>query len=93
MQSHIRLHIVMLALLSLVHLRDMNGYQDLDLPSFLQEKYKDFPSDYYMAEGGTYDEQSVEQSFWDYSYFLKIKILEVYKGNKYDDTCISEILN
>jgi len=66
-------------------------------------QYKDFPRKYYLMDGTEREiyEKNVEEGkrepyekkFWDYAYFLKLKILDIYKGTKYDDTCISEIKN
>lgn len=39
---------------------------------------------------GTYKKDSQQ---WDYNYFLGLEIVEIYKGSKWDDTCISEIRN
>ena len=76
-----------------IDLQDVNGFQDLSLPSFRQEKYKDFPPKYYSMDWAERENHQEVEILWDYSYFLKLEILEVYKGNKYDDTCISEIAN
>ena len=43
---------------------------------------------YYKPE--TYEKNSQP---WEYNYFLGLEIVEVYKGSKWDDTCISEIRN
>ena len=85
-----------------VLLKDFNGYQELKLPHFVIEMYRDFPEVYYRMDGTDrhfYEErvkaggEPIKEAFWDYAYFLKLEILEVYKGTKYDDTCISEIKN
>lgn len=60
-----------------VTLKDLNGYQTLPIPAFKRETY-------YWAEQG--------QSR-DFDYFLAIEIVDVYKGAKYADTCISEVRN
>ena len=87
---------------STIHLKDINGYQELRLPNFIVERYKDLPESYYSMDGTDryYYEESIkgggkpmEETFWDHAYFLKLEILEVYEGDKYNDTCISEIRN
>ncbi|MCB0488186.1 MAG: hypothetical protein R2820_13975 [Cyclobacteriaceae bacterium] len=60
-----------------VTLKDVNGYQTLSIPTFKRETY-------YWAE---------QEQTRDFDYFLGIEILEVYKGTKYTDTCISEVRN
>ena len=86
-----------------VTLKDMNAYQKLPIPKFDVKQYKDFPAEYYKMDGTDMQihKEAVErgeakpfkEALKNYSYFLKIKILDVYKGKKYEDTCISEILN
>ena len=86
-----------------VELKDINDYQPLELPDFSVCKYKDFPEEYYYMDGTDlyfYEKNLKEgkrepykKKFWDYAYFLKLKTLDIYKGTKYDDTCISEIKN
>lgn len=39
------------------------------------------------------DTYEKEGQSWDYNYFLGLEILDIYKGSKWDDTCISEIRN
>ncbi|MEM6736605.1 MAG: hypothetical protein AAF620_11105 [Bacteroidota bacterium] len=58
-------------------LEDKNAYQFLPIPSYKTEKY--------------FDESYNDHV--EYRYFLGIEILEVYKGSKWEDTCISEIRN
>ena len=62
---------------NVVKLKDINNYQNLSIPEYEKETYF---SEQYGSE--------VE-----YNYFLGIQIIEVYKGAKWDDTCISEIRN
>ena len=61
----------------IVALEDKNDFQPLPIPSFK-------PESYFSSRFG-------EET--DYMYFLGLEILDVYKGSKYDDTCISEIAN
>lgn len=60
-----------------VELKDVNGYQSLIIPTFKVQSY-------------FWEEQQENR---EYNYFLGIQILDVYKGAKYSDTCISEIRN
>ncbi len=60
-----------------VNLDDKFGFQTLTLPEFTSDKYFD---------------KNFNQDM-EYQYFLGIEILEVYEGDKWDDTCISEIRN
>ena len=50
-------------------LKDINGYQELQLPEFTIEKYLGFPAEYY--------DDSMKKIFWDYAYFLRLEILEI----------------
>jgi hypothetical protein len=61
----------------LVELQDVNGYQVIELPKYQIEEYFDVDRD-------------VKN---EYKYFLGIEIIDVYKGTKWDDTCISEVRN
>ena len=58
-------------------LQDINGFQPLTVPAFSPAKY--------------YSEKFNKEM--DYSYFLGLEILDVFKGSKWKDTCISEIRN
>jgi len=60
---------------SVVILKDLNGFQNLFLPTFKEESY--FSQD--------------RKEDVPYNYLLGLEILEVYPGTKYDDTCITEI--
>ena len=60
-----------------VELKDVNGYQVIELPEFTVDEF--WNEDY---------EENIE-----YKYFLGIEIIDVYKGTKWDDTCISEVRN
>lgn len=60
-----------------VELKDINGYQVIDLPTYQEEEFFNKKIDGTMA----------------YQYFLGLEIIEVYKGTKWDDTCISEVRN
>lgn len=60
-----------------VTLEDKNGYQNLSIPEYIAESYY----------------SKIFESTSEYKYFLGVEILDVYKGTKYDDTCISEITN
>lgn len=58
-------------------LRDENQFQSLTIPTFEIVSYLN----------------KEQNSYVDYNYFLAIQILDVYKGTKWSDTCISEIKN
>ena len=60
-----------------VTLEDKNDYQSLQIPDYTPESY--------------FSQRFNENT--EYMYFLGIEILDIYKGSKYDDTCISEITN
>jgi len=60
-----------------VSLSDKNQYQNLAIPKFTFDSF-------FSKTFNTYKK---------YEYILGIEILEVYQGTKYDDTCISEIVN
>jgi len=60
-----------------VSLEDKNNYQSLFVPEYEPESYFSV----------RFDSQT------DYKYFLGIEILSVFPGSKYNDTCISEIVN
>ena len=51
-------------------------------------EYQTLETPYYKAS--SYEFESEQR---DYTYFLGLEILDVYKGTKWDDTCISEIRN
>ena len=50
--------------------------------------YQSLKTPYYKASSYEFEPEKR-----DYTYFLGLEILNVYKGNKWDDTCISEIRN
>ena len=60
-----------------ITLKDLNNYQKIELPMYNVEKY--------------FNKLMGKEK--EYKYFLGIEILSVYKGTKWDDTCISEIRN
>ncbi|HUX96891.1 MAG TPA: hypothetical protein VMV47_14245 [Bacteroidales bacterium] len=60
-----------------VILGDKNGYQNLSIPKFKVDTFF----------------SQISNSYVKYEYLLGIEILEVYPGTKYEDTCISEIVN
>lgn len=60
-----------------VMLLDKNGFQKLSVPKFTATKH--------------FNERMQQEL--DYTYFLAIEIRSVYKGSKYQDTCISEVNN
>lgn len=62
---------------NIVNLKDVNFYQIIKIPNYKVETY------FYEA----FDKEI------EYAYFLGVEILDVYKGVKWDDTCISEIRN
>ncbi len=64
-----------------ITLKDKFGYQTLDLPAHTLKKYKSIT---------VHGEEKVAQK--DIT-FVAVEILSVYRGSKYDDTCISEISN
>ena len=50
--------------------------------------YQSLETPYYKAS--SYESEAEQR---DYTYFLGLEIVDVYKGTKWDDTCISEIRN
>ncbi len=62
---------------STVSLKDKNSFQPLSIPAFEKKQYFN----------------KLREANEDYKYLLGIEILEVYKGSKYEDTCICEISN
>ena len=60
-----------------ISLKDTNAYQTISIPEYTIETYHNKLMDTEKA----------------YKYFLGIEILAVYKGEKWDDTCISEVRN
>ncbi len=61
----------------IVNLKDVNNYQKIKIPNYNVE---------------TYVHEAFDSKI-EYAYFLGIEILDVYKGTKWDDTCISELRN
>lgn len=86
-----------------VALQDLNGYQDLPVPGFDVEYYDEYPMEWLRMDGTERDlhEQRVdageaapyEPEPWAYAYALKLTLLDVYPGTRYEDTVISEIGN
>ena|SRR5260221_8889120 len=68
-----------------VTLRDFNGYQKLPLPAFTHVA-NDNKCDAFTVPPFVKEWATIEPV-----YFVGVEILSVYKGSKYDDTCISEI--
>lgn len=56
---------------------DKNDFQPLNIPDYTIESY------FSSSRNETYS----------YTYLLGIEILDIYRGSKYDDTCISEVAN
>ena len=86
-----------------IDLLDYNGYQALPVPEFEVEYYMDYPIEWHRMDGedrrmyqervdrglaSPYREQPTE-----YTYLLKLTILEAYPGIRYEDTVISEVGN
>lgn len=63
--------------LIIINLKDVNNYQTIKIPDYKVE---------------TYVHKAFDSKI-EYAYFLGIEILDVYKGTKWDDTCISELRN
>jgi len=61
----------------IVKLKDVNTYQKISIPNYNVE---------------THFHEAFDKEI-EYAYFLGIEILDVYKGSKWDDTCISEVRN
>lgn len=60
---------------SVVVLQDLNGFQNLPLPTFKE---------------GTFIPRGKNEEYA-YDYLLGLEILDIYPGTLYDDTCITEI--
>ena len=86
-----------------VALLDFNGYQALPVPDFQVEHYLEYPREWLMMDG---HERMMHQERVDagqavpfrreateYAYLLRLTLLEVYPGIRYEDTVISEIGN
>ena len=86
-----------------VALEDFNGYQTLPVPEFEVEHYDEYPMEWLMMDGterylhqqrvDAAEASPYEPEPWEYAYLLKLTLLEVYPGTRYDDTVISEIGN
>ena len=84
-------------------LRDFNGYQALPLTEFQVEHYQEYPMAWLKMDGterwiyqqnvNAGQAESFQQEPTEYTYFLKLTLLDVYPGNRYEDTVISEIDN
>lgn len=86
-----------------VDLRDFNGYQGLPVPEFRREHYLEYPMEWLLMDG---TERMIHQEKVDageavpfelepteYTYLLRLTLLEVYPGSRYADTVITEIGN
>ena len=86
-----------------VALRDFNGYQALTVPEFRLEHYLEYPMEWLLMDGTermSYQQRvdageaaPFEREPTEYAYLLRLTLLEVYPGNRYADTVITEIGN
>ncbi len=86
-----------------VDLRDFNGYQALPVPEFQLDHYLEYPMEWLLMDGHErmfYQERvdageavPFERKPTEYSYLLRLTLLEVYPGTRYADTVITEIGN
>ena len=86
-----------------VALLDRNGYQELSLPGFRVEHYLQYPMEWLLMDGTerhNYQQQvdagqahPFQRELTEYVYVLKLTLLDVYPGTRYEDTVISEIGN
>jgi len=81
-----------------VELEDKWGIQRITMPFDIEEaaEFKKEQHDVFIKEAASRIEEMQANSVGfesepKFRYFLKCEILEVYKGSKYDDTCISDI--
>ena len=86
-----------------IELLDYNGYQALSVPEFELEHYMDYPLEWHMMDGTDrwFYQMGVDRGLaspyrerpTEYTYMLKLTILEAYPGTRYEDTVISEVGN
>ena len=86
-----------------VHLRDFNGYQALPVPEFRIERYLEYPMEWLLMDGtermihqervDAGEATPFERESSEYTYLLRLTLLEVYPGTRYADTVITEVGN
>ncbi|MDE0620650.1 MAG: hypothetical protein OXH83_03150 [Bryobacterales bacterium] len=86
-----------------VALRDFNGYQALRVPEFQLEHYLEYPMEWLLMDGTermSYQQRvdageaaPFEREPTEYTYLLRLTLVEVYPGTRYADTVITEIGN
>ena len=86
-----------------VAVREVNGYQPLPVPEFEVEHYHEYPMEWLRMDGterALYRQRvdageaaPYQPEPWEYTYMLKLTLLDVYPGTRHEDTVISEIGN
>lgn len=86
-----------------VDLQDLNGYQDLPVPGFDVQHYDEYPMEWLQMDGeerrqhrqrvDAGEAAPYQPEPWAYAYALKLTLLDVYPGTRYEDTVISDIGN
>ncbi len=86
-----------------VTLRDFNGFQPLPIPEFRVEHYLQYPMEWLVMDGteigihrravNAGQAEPFRQKLTEYTYLLKLTLLDVYTGSRYEDTVISEVGN
>ncbi len=86
-----------------VELLDHNGYQELPLPEFRVEHYMQYPMEWLSMDGSERaihqrqvdagQAQPFQRELTEYVYVLKLTLLDIYPGTRYEDTVISEVGN